>query len=81
MVNYTMPNSQHISLNTLFSKAHLDQPPRDRKIIVACHSGVRSLLAAVNLKMLGFKDVHSSEGGITAFGDATTPKTTLKVKK
>jgi len=77
MVNYTMPNSRHIALNALFSKENLDQLPRDKTLIVACHSGVRSLLAAVNLKMLGFKDVHSLEGGIVAFANATTPKTTL----
>lgn len=59
MVNYAMPNSMHISLDTLFRKENLDTLPKEKKIVVACHSGVRSLLAAVNLKMLGFKDVHS----------------------
>lgn len=80
MVNFTMPNSSHVSLDKLFSKASLDQLPRDKKIIVACRSGARSLLAAVNLKQLGFKDVHSLKGGIAAFADVTAPKTTLKLK-
>ncbi|MCP5408715.1 MAG: rhodanese-like domain-containing protein [Chromatiaceae bacterium] len=77
MVNFTMPNSMHISLDNLFQKANLDRLPKDQKIVVACHSGVRSLLAAVGLKMLGFKNVHSLKGGIPAFADATTPKATL----
>lgn len=77
MLNYTMPNSRHVPLETLFTQASLDRLPKDRMIIVACHSGNRSLIAAVNLKMLGFKDVHSLDGGIIAFADATTPKTTL----
>lgn len=77
MVNFTMPNSIHISLDNLFQQANLDWLPKDQKIVVACHSGVRSLLAAVGLKMLGFKNVHSLKGGIPAFAEATTPKTTL----
>lgn len=67
----------HISLDELFRPENLDRLPTDRPIIVGCHSGNRSLLAAVNLKMLGFKNVHSLKGGLAAFAANTTPKTTL----
>lgn len=39
----------------------------NRKIVCYCAHGIRSLDAAMALRMLGFKDVRSLQGGIEAW--------------
>ena len=48
-----IPNSIHIPLDQL--RARLNELPRDREIIVHCHSGQRSYYAARLLSQHGFK--------------------------
>ena len=38
---------------------------KDRPIVVACRTGGRAALAALNLQRMGFNDVRSIAGGIT----------------
>lgn len=40
------------------------EPYRQRKIIIHCHHGMRSLQMAAFLRRAGFRDVHSMAGGI-----------------
>lgn len=44
----------------------LDEIPRDRPVVVYCHSGVRSLEVAKLLVAQGWTDVRNLEGGIAA---------------
>lgn len=44
-----------------------DQLPRDREIVVACRSGVRSAKAAIALRELGFDKLYNLEGGVLAW--------------
>lgn len=48
--------------------SHKQQP-----VMVYCRTGGRAALAAVALQELGFSDVRSIEGGITAWIDAGLP--------
>ncbi len=48
---------------------------RQRPIVLYCLSGGRSALAADSLQRLGFENVHSLTGGITAWRDAGLPVT------
>lgn len=50
-------------------KAHAD-----RKIIIYCHHGMRSLQMAAFLRHQGCEDVHSMAGGIDAWALAIDPK-------
>ena len=43
---------------------------RDKKIVVYCHSGNRSALAAETMQQMGYKDVASMSGGIQEWADA-----------
>jgi len=43
--------------------------PKDAKIVLHCHHGVRSRAAAEELLTLGFKNVFNLEGGIAAYSD------------
>jgi len=45
----------------------VEQLPRDQEIIVLCHHGVRSAMAADFLERNGFESVSNLEGGIDAW--------------
>lgn len=47
--------------------------PKDREIVVFCHSGARSLLAARYLKRLGLPRVYNMIGGIDLWSVAVDP--------
>ncbi|MDQ2069610.1 rhodanese-like domain-containing protein [Natronospira bacteriovora] len=61
----SLPDALHIPLARL--PQHLDDLPRDRPLIVMCHHGVRSAMAADFLERSGFTDVSNLEGGIDAW--------------
>ena len=46
---------------------------KERPIVVVCRTGGRAALSAVNLQRLGFADVRSITGGVTAWGEAGLP--------
>lgn len=46
---------------------------RDRPVVLYCRTGGRSALAALSLQGMGFKDVRSMAGGITAWQEAQLP--------
>lgn len=46
---------------------------RQKRVVVYCRSGVRSLRAAELLREKGFKSVHSMAGGILAWGEFIDP--------
>lgn len=54
-------DSVNIPLDLL--RDHLDELPRDRKILVYCQKGQRGYLAACALKGLGFENVVNLRGG------------------
>lgn len=47
--------------------------PRERDIVVVCHTGVRSFHAAAWLKRAGFDRVHNLRGGVAAWADEVDP--------
>lgn len=55
-------NSLHIPLNELPSR--IDEIPRDRPILVYCHSGNRSVFASRLLEASGFREVLNLSEGI-----------------
>ena len=58
--------------------AHVGDPALARKeqaVVVYCRTGGRAALAAQSLQRLGFSDVCSIAGGVTAWTDAGLPLT------
>jgi monothiol glutaredoxin len=53
--------------------AWLDTLPRDARLAVVCHHGVRSRHAAEELLRRGFRDVRNVEGGIDAWSRRVDP--------
>jgi len=50
-----------------------DELPRERPIVVHCHSGQRSAQAVRLLQQRGFATVFNLEGGIDAWSDQIDP--------
>lgn len=46
---------------------------KERPIVVVCRTGGRAALSALNLQRMGFTDVRSIAGGVTAWGEAGLP--------
>ncbi|HEY1197634.1 MAG TPA: rhodanese-like domain-containing protein [Thermoplasmata archaeon] len=67
--------SVHIPMNEIPSR--IDELPRDRELIVYCHTGLRSMMVAGYLEGLGFRAVANLAGGIDAWSvkvDRSVPR-------
>lgn len=74
VVSTVTSNTLQIPLENLFQEKNLNKLPTDKPIIIICHSGARELLAAMNLKQLGFKNIQIVKGGIAALAVANSVK-------
>ena len=66
------PGSLHIPLSRL--PENLEAIPRDRPVIVYCHTGIRSLLACYLLLENGYGSVSNLEGGIDRWALEVDPR-------
>jgi len=74
-VGFTFKNSLHIPMNQVFKKENLEKLPKNKKIVVVCHSGTRAAPTTMALRMIGFENAVMLRGGISALAAAVTPKT------
>lgn len=74
-VGITFKNGLHIPMNQVFKKENLDKLPKNKKIVVVCHSGTRAAPTTLALRMVGFDNAVMLKGGISALAAAVTPKT------
>jgi rhodanese-related sulfurtransferase len=74
IVSISSSNSIHIPIKDLFKQENLNKLPKDRTIIVVCHSGTRAVMAAIGLKQIGIKNTRVLKGGFVALADANNPK-------
>lgn len=75
-----IPGALHVPRGLLEPKADLEYPQREPRladrnqpVIVYCASGARSAMAAVVLQEMGFTNVCSLAGGITAWTEKGLP--------
>ena len=61
----------HVPLGELARREH--ELPRDRPLIVFCHTGRRSLLAAQYLRRLGLNELVNLRGGVEAYAVEVDP--------
>lgn len=66
-----------VPLEELFKAKNLNRIPTDKRLVVLCHSGTRAIPAALNLKMLGFKNVQVLTNGIVGLAQISAPKTCI----
>jgi len=63
----------HISKGMLEHDIEAKVSNKDATIVLYCHSGARSALAAENLMRMGYSNVYSLDGGLTAYEAAGLP--------
>ncbi|HSA79686.1 MAG TPA: rhodanese-like domain-containing protein [Geminicoccaceae bacterium] len=66
------PEALHVPLGELAGRAH--ELPRDRPLIVFCHSGRRSLLATQYLRRLGLSEAVNLRGGVESYALQVDPR-------
>ena len=64
--------SLHIPMGEI--PGRLEEIPKDRQVIVYCHSGARSMMVASYLLDSGFESVANLSGGIDAWSVRVDPK-------
>ena len=69
----SVPGSVHLPRGFLELRAESLLPDKSRPIVTACKGGVRSLFAAEALRNLGYVDIRSLAGGVTAWREAGLP--------
>src|SRR5687767_13625740 len=72
-----LPGDLHVPLHSLVARAGEIATPPGGEVVVYCHAGVRSWMAAQYLEHVGLKDALSLAGGIDAWSvevDATLPR-------
>jgi rhodanese-related sulfurtransferase len=65
--------SIHISKGLIEHDIEAAVPQKDKYIVLYCHSGARSALAAENLGRMGYTNVYSLEGGLRGYEAAGLP--------
>jgi len=63
----------HLSRGVIERDIEGKLPQKDAKLVLYCHSGSRSALAADSLMKMGYSNVFSLAGGITAYQSAGLP--------
>jgi rhodanese-related sulfurtransferase len=60
----TWKDTLRIPMHELFKEENLKKLPKDKKIIVVCHTGVRAAAVTLALRALGFMNAYNYKGGI-----------------
>ena len=63
----------HISKGMIEHDIEAKVSKKDALVVLYCHSGSRSALAAENLGRMGYTNVYSLDGGFTAYEAASLP--------
>ena len=65
--------AMHLGRGVIERDIEAKVPQKDAKVVLYCHSGSRSALAADSLAKMGYSNVYSLAGGITAYQSAGLP--------
>lgn len=64
IVGVTYKNSMKIPMHELFKEDNLKKLPKNKKIIVLCHTGTRAAAVTIALRATGFENAFMFKGGI-----------------
>lgn len=63
IIGVTLKNTLRIPLHELFKPENLKSLPADKKIVVICHTGSRSIAVVTALRAVGFVNAYTFKGG------------------
>lgn len=75
------PNTLAIPLHEVFTPERLASIPTDKKVVVVCQVGVRSVMVGVALRDIGFTNVQALQGGLAALISYLNAKTAYEAPK
>jgi len=76
----TWKNTLNIPMHEVFKPENLNKLPKDKKIVVMCHSGDRAAAVVTGLRAVGFNNAYQFKGGIKELADAVGRKVVDVVK-
>jgi rhodanese-related sulfurtransferase len=76
----TWKNTLNIPMHEVFKPENLNKLPKDKKIVVVCHSGDRAAAVVTGLRAIGFNNAYQFKGGIRELADAVGRKVVDIVK-
>jgi rhodanese-related sulfurtransferase len=65
----TWKNTLNIPMHEVFKPENLNKLPKDKKIVVICHSGDRAAAVVTGLRAVGFNNAYHLKGGIKELAD------------
>jgi len=65
----TWKNTLNIPMHEVFKPENLNKLPKDKKIVVVCHSGDRAAAVVTGLRAIGFNNAYQFRGGIKELAD------------
>jgi rhodanese-related sulfurtransferase len=66
----TWKNTLNIPMHEVFKPENLNRLPKDKKIVVVCHSGDRAAAVVTGLRAIGFHNAYQFRGGMKELADA-----------
>jgi rhodanese-related sulfurtransferase len=76
----TWKNTLNIPMHEVFKPENLNKLPKDKKIVVVCHSGDRAAAVVTALRAIGFNNAYQFRGGMKELADAVGRKVVDVVK-
>jgi rhodanese-related sulfurtransferase len=76
----TWKNTLNIPMHEVFKPENLNKLPKDKKIVVICHSGDRAAAVVTGLRAVGFNNAYQFRGGMKELADAVGRKVVDVVK-
>jgi len=76
----TWKNTLNIPMHEVFKPENLNKLPKDKKIVVVCHSGDRAAAVVTGLRAIGFNNAYQFKGGIKELADKVGRKVVDIVK-
>ncbi|BAU23381.1 hypothetical protein THC_0997 [Caldimicrobium thiodismutans] len=64
IVGITWKDRFDIPMHEVFKEENLNKLPKDKKIVVICHTGPRSIAVTLALRALGFMNAYAFDGGV-----------------
>ncbi|MEM1672956.1 MAG: rhodanese-like domain-containing protein [Nanopusillaceae archaeon] len=64
IVSTTWKDKHEISIDKLFKPENLAKLPKDKTVVVVCHTGDRAVAITVALRAKGFEKAFQFKGGI-----------------
>jgi rhodanese-related sulfurtransferase len=70
IMGITWKNTLNIPMHEVFKPENLNKLPKDKKIVVICHSGDRAAAVVTGLRAVGFNNTYQFRGGMKELADA-----------